>query len=108
MSLNLNNKSAVFLKQSGEERGKFSALRLRDHVDHRLHSLVGSLTELLDKFYIYRLASGYPADEEWLNPLREKFSLPEVDTSDVGKFLRVSADGKWAAELLQDVSEVGM
>lgn len=48
------------------------------------------------------------SDEEWLNPLREKFSLPEVDTSDVGKFLRVSADGKWAAELLQDVSEVGM
>lgn len=34
--------------------------------------------------------------------------LPEVTEADKGKFLRVSAEGKWAAEALQDVSKEGM
>lgn len=34
--------------------------------------------------------------------------LPEVTTSDAGKFLRVGADGNWIVEALQDVSEVGL
>jgi len=35
-------------------------------------------------------------------------ALPEVSTSDAGKFLRVGADGNWIVEALQDVSEVGL
>lgn len=35
-------------------------------------------------------------------------SLPEVTTSDAGKFLRVSAEGTWIVETIQDVSEVGL
>lgn len=34
-------------------------------------------------------------------------NLPQVTEADAGKFLRVSADGTWAAEALADVSEVG-
>lgn len=34
--------------------------------------------------------------------------LPTVTTADVGKFLRVGADGSWIVEAIQDVSEVGL
>ena len=36
-----------------------------------------------------------------------KTVLPTVTTADAGKFLRVSAEGLWAAEFLTNVSEVG-
>ena len=35
-------------------------------------------------------------------------ALPEVTNADVGKFLRVGADGSWIVEAIQDVSEVGL
>lgn len=38
----------------------------------------------------------------------ETKELPEVTTSDVGKFLRVGSDGSWIVEAIQDVSEVGL
>lgn len=34
-------------------------------------------------------------------------NVPQVTEADVGKFLRVSADGAWAAEALTNVAEVG-
>lgn len=38
----------------------------------------------------------------------EGTSLPSVTSADKGKFLRVSSQGDWVAESLQDVSKGGM
>jgi hypothetical protein len=50
---------------------------------------------------------------EQVKKLLDEFSgccagLPKVTAADKGKFLRVSAEGKWAAEALQEVSKEGM
>jgi hypothetical protein len=33
--------------------------------------------------------------------------LPKVTSADTGSFLRVSSEGKWIAEILTNVAEVG-
>lgn len=44
-----------------------------------------------------------------LNHMEEGIAeaIPQVTAEDAGKFLRVSADGSWEAQMLTDVSEVG-
>lgn len=46
--------------------------------------------------------------DSFKSSMRGSNELPDVTEADKGKFLRVSAEGKWAAEDLQDVSEEGM
>ena len=46
--------------------------------------------------------------EAAIEEIKTSSTLPIISSSDAGKFLRVSVEGKWVAETLTDVSEVGV
>jgi hypothetical protein len=54
----------------------------------------------------YALKSEIPTDDHINNLITAAAELPTVTTSDSGKFLRVSADGTWAAETIPHIEEV--
>lgn len=70
------------------------------------HKLSGMLPDVsaLDDGKVLKVENGeWAAVEE-----SQSVVLPNVTSQDVGKFLRVGADGSWIVETIQNVAEVGL